>query len=440
MKLLSGTMAATLSALLTVVTVPASAEEFKFDDAEFEKKTVEFFGYFEQKEEALKLRSNSPAYQLAYPDESGQSGRSGLLRSTSTLELGGRLNLDSFVADLRTQSVYSYDDILRGNDSNKVMEGGLRWSAGPDLTLDLGKRVQRWGKGYAWNPVGFVERPKDPNDPQASREGFTMASSEWTTSSLGQAGGVISNMTVTGLVVPTNKRMNADYGATNDLNPAAKLYLLALDTDIDVMWRGKGARPQSFGFDFSRNLSSALEVHGEWARTLDAPRLSLSANGLTTSELASFNSYLLGLRYLTQGEVTWIGEYYRNGAGYSAEQLDNYYQFLDSALGTNAAPALESKARSVAQAGYGKANPGLDYLYVKASVSEPFNWVYGAASLTAMTNLNDGSYQITPEISYTGFTNVELRARVIVLGGPPQSEFTEKASSSRLEVYARFFF
>ena len=440
MKVLPGTLAAALSTALTLGSVLARAEEFKFDAAEFEKKPVELFGYFEQKEEALKLRSNSPAYQLAYPGQSGESGRSGLLRSTSTLELGGRLNLDSFVADLRTQSVYSYDDILRSNDSNKVMEGGLRWSAGPDLTLDLGKRVQRWGKGYAWNPVGFVERPKDPNDPQASREGYTMASGEWTTASLGESGGPISNVTLTGLVLPTNAHMNADYGTTADLNPAAKLYLLALDTDIDMMWRGKGARPQSFGFDFSRNLSSALEVHGEWARTLDAPRLSLGANGLTTSESMNFNSYLLGLRYLTQGEVTWIGEYYRNGAGYSADQLDTYYQFLDRALGTNAAPALENKARAIAQAGYGKANPGLDYLYVKASVSEPFNWVYGAASLTAMTNLNDGSYQITPEISYTGFNNVELRARVIVLGGPAQSEFTEKASSSRLEVYARFFF
>jgi len=437
MKVRSGTLAVVLSAFLAVVSVPARAEEFKFDAAEFEKKPVELFGYFEQKEEALKLRSNSPAYQLAYP---GQSGQSGLLRSTSTLELGGRLNLDSFVADLRTQSVYSYDDLLRSNDSNKVMEGGLRWSAGPDLTLDLGKRVQRWGKGYAWNPVGFVERPKDPNDPQASREGYTMASGEWTTASLGESGGPISNVTLTGLVLPTNAHMNADYGATANLNPAAKLYLLALDTDIDMMWRAKGARPQSFGFDFSRNLSSALEVHGEWARTLDAPRLSLGANGLTTSESMNFNSYLLGLRYLTQGEVTWIGEYYRNGAGYSADQLDNYYQFLDRALGTIAAPALENKARALAQGGYGKANPGLDYLYVKASVSEPFDWVYGAASLTAMANLNDGSYQITPEISYTGFTNVELRARVIVLGGPPQSEFAEKASSSRLEVYARFFF
>lgn len=37
----------------------------------------------------------------------------------------------------------------------------------------------RWGKGYAWNPVGFVERPKDPNDPELAREGYWMASADY---------------------------------------------------------------------------------------------------------------------------------------------------------------------------------------------------------------------------------------------------------------------
>lgn len=222
--------------------------------------------------------------------------------------------------------------------------------------------------------------------------------------------------------VPTNEAMNADFGAAKDLNPAAKLYLLALDADIDLMWRGRGAKPQSFGFDFSRNINTALEVHGEWARTLDSPSNTVSAMGATSKQRANFTSYLFGLRYLTPGEFTWIGEYYRNGAGYAASDLDDYYQFLDGALATSAAPGLRNKAQAVAQSGYVKSNPGRDYLYLKASVSEPFNLVYGSAALTAITNLHDGSFQITPETSYAGFSNVEVRARLIVLGGQrPQS-------------------
>jgi len=429
----SAALTAAFATFLTVASLPASADEFKFDASEFEKKLFEFSGYLEQKEEVLKPLSDSPAYKLNFP---GVPGREWLLRSTTTLEASAKLNLDPFVADVRAQASYAGDALISTTNYGKLMEGGLRWSAGTGLTFDLGKRVQRWGKGYAWSPVGFVERPRDANDPQASREGFVMASGEWTKS----LSGPITTIGITGLVVPTNDSMNADFGEKKDLNPAARLYLLALDTDIDLLWRGKGARPQSFGFDFSRNLSTALEVHGEWARTMDASRITITDSGATSSQSVNVSSYLLGLRFLTEGEVTWIGEYYRNGAGYGAEELNNYYQFLDYALTTSAAPGLINKALMAAQSGYGKPNPGRDYLHLKASVNEPFDWVYGAASLTSIVNLNDHSFQITPEISYTGFSNLELRVRLVILGGQPHTEFAEKAFSNRLEVYVRYFF
>ena len=412
----------------------AGAEEFTFDAGEFEKKTFEFSGYLEQKEEALKMRSSVPGYKLAYP---GEGERDHLLRNTTTLELSGKLNLDPVVVDVRAQAFHANDQLASASDRGTVMDGGVRWSAGPGLTVDMGKRVQRWGKGYAWSPVGFIERPKDSSDPSASREGFVMASAEWTKS----FGGPVSAVGLSGFVVPTDgSSLNKDFGQEGDVNPAAKLYLLAWDTDIDFLWRDKGAKPESFGFDFSRNISSALEVHGEWARTLDATRTTVSAAGVTQTSEASYNAWLLGTRYLTQSEVTWIVEYYRNGNGYGAGELDDYYTYLDKALADGVAPALEAKARKVAQSGYGKANPGRDYLYVKASVNEPLGWVYGAAAVTAMTNLDDHSWQLVPEVSYTGFNNVELRARAFLLDGASHTEFGEKPSSRRIEVYARFYF
>lgn len=421
-------------AFVLALAFPAVAEEFKFDASEFEKKAFEFSGYLEQKEEGLKMRSDSPGFKLAYP---GMSQQDHLLRSTTTLELAGKLNLDPVVVDVRAQAFHANDQLASASDRGTVMDGGVRWSAGPGLTIDVGKRVQRWGKGYAWSPVGFIERPKDSSDPSASREGLVMASAEWTKS----FSGPVSAVGLSGFVVPTDGgRLNKDFGAGSDLNPAAKLYLLAWDTDIDFLWRSKGARPESFGFDFSRNVGSALEVHGEWARFRDAPRNTVSATGVTRQAESDATSWLFGLRYLTQTEVTWIVEYYRNGNGYDASELDDYYTFLDKALAGGAAPALEEKARRAAQSGYGRPNPGKDYLYAKASVSEPFGWVYGAASLTAMTSLEDQSWQLTPEVSYTGFNNVEIRARAFFLHGDSHTEFGEKAASRRLEVYARFYF
>ncbi len=412
---------------------PASAPEFSFDASEFEKKTFEFSGYLEQKEELLQLRGDSSAYKLTYP---GAQPRNDLLRSTSTLELSSKLNLGDFVLDARAQSSWADDALVSTTKVPAVMEGGLRWSVSTGLSFDVGKRVQRWGKGYAWSPVAMVERPKDANDPTATREGFVMASGEWTQT----LSGPISTIGFTGLLLPTDDSLNSDFGQTRDLNPAARLYLLAWDTDVDLMWRAKGARPESFGLDFSRNLSTALEIHGEWARTLGATRTTVSVTGVINTRQVDVNSFLLGLRYLTQGEVTWIAEYYRNGAGYQGSEMDAYYRFLDSALAPGAPATLLSKARSVAQSGYGRPNPARDYLYVKASVSEPFNWVYGAVSVAAMVNLNDHSFQITPEMSYTGYSNWELRGRLSLLGGQAHTEFGEKASSARLEAYARYYF
>ena len=423
--------------LMALAASPAPAEEFSFDASEFEKKTFEFSGYVEQKIEALKLRGDSRAYKLAYPD---QASRDSLLRATTTLEAASKLNLAPFVADLRVQASAARDALQNRNNEPAVIEAGLRWSASPGLTVDLGKRVQRWGKGYAWSPVGFVERPKDPADPTASREGFTMLSGEWTRSLAARPGAALGAVGLTGLVLPTNERMNADYGATPHLNPAARLYLLAYDTDVDLLWRGKGARPESLGVDFSRNISSALEVHGEWAHTFDATRKTVNATGVTRTQQLDVDSWLVGLRYLTAGEVTWIGEYYRNGSGYGTGELNDYYQFLDTALAADAAKSLAARALALAQSGYGKSNAGRDTLYVKASVSEPFNWVYGAASLTTMVNLNDRSFQLTPEISYTGFHDVELRVRAVFLSGGRHTEFGEKLSNRRLEAYARLYF
>ena len=61
-------------------------------------------------------------------------------------------------------------------------------------------------------------------------------------------------------------------------------------------------------------------------------------------------------------------------------------------------------------------------------------------ALTVISHLDDGSFQITPEISYTGFSNTELRARAILLSREQQTEFGEKLSRQRFEIYARYFF
>jgi peptidoglycan/xylan/chitin deacetylase (PgdA/CDA1 family) len=197
------------------------------------------------------------------------------------------------------------------------------------------------------------------------------------------------------------------------------------------------SRPNALGVDFARNLTTSFEVHGELAWFDDRARPVLdTGNTLITRETGDFD-WLLGLRYLTSSETTWIVEYYHNGAGYSANQMQHFYDLARSGV-TN--PALRARAQAARQAGYGTSQPMRDYLYIKASQKEPFDALYWNASATAIVNLHDGSYNFIPEVSYTGITDLELRGRLGFLIGGTHSDFGERPNEWRAELRVRYFF
>lgn len=420
-----------VAVMLTAMAGAQAAEEYSFDAAEFEKKPYELGGYVELRQDRLSLDRDTAFYRLGFYN---QAQREHLDRTTGNLQLAGKLRRGMATFDFRTSSVMQRDQLGEDRES-KIFEAALSLRARPGLTLDAGKRTLRWGKGYAWNPIGFVERPKDPNDPQLAREGFVTASADWISS----PGGDLQTIAFTPVLLPVSGDLNRDFGTPGHLNPAAKLYLLYRDTDIDFAWQGKGSRPARHGFDFSRNLSSNFEVHGEWARIRDFPRPVTDSAGRVATETADATSYLLGARYLTAADTTYIVEYYRNGTGYSEEEARQFYQLVDNAFSTGN-DTLQQRALSLAQGSYGRPNAGTDYLYFRAQQKDAFSIVYFQAALTMMTNLQDGSYQLTPELLYAGIRNVELRARLLLLAGGSGTDFGEKQASSRLEVYARLHF
>ena len=66
--------------------------------------------------------------------------------------------------------------------------------------------------------------------------------------------------------------------------------------------------------------------------------------------------------------------------------------------------------------------------------------MYFQPAVTAMMNMQDHSYQLTPELLYTGISNLELRARLFLLQGGSGTDFGEKQASRRLEIYGRYYF
>jgi hypothetical protein len=425
-----------LLAVLALASAAAPSQEFTFDAAQYQRKPYELTGYVELKAERFDLDRGSAFYGLNFVD---RADRDSIGRYTLLFKPSAKLRLGEATTAYARAHLESQRDSLSGSRSNRFDEAYLSYKPDPGLTLDAGKLAQRWGKAYAWNPVGFIERPKDPNDPELAREGFTLLSADL----IRNFAGPLQTLAFTPVLLPVSSNTNSDFGAPGHMNIAAKLYLLYRDTDIDVMFLNGGSRPRRYGFDFSRNLASNLEVHGEWARVHAVQAPLVDAGGTIRSKSFDATSYVLGARYLTERDTTWIVEYYRNGAGYSEAELGDFFALLDNGLARFRAtgdPSVIRRASTLAQGPYGRPNAGQRYLYLRASQKEPFDILYFTPSLTVIANLDDRSGSVAPELLYTGITNVELRARAFFLAGGHRTEFGERQNSRRLELLARFFF
>ncbi|HEU4662881.1 MAG TPA: hypothetical protein VFS55_02490 [Dokdonella sp.] len=308
------------------------------------------------------------------------------------------------------------------------------------LSFDLGKRVLSWGKGYAWNPVGFVQRSKDATDPNLPREGYWMADATYVRSfSPDRLGlGLVQTVGLTLIAIPANGSVNQDFGPKSDSSVAGKLYLLVKDTDLDLMVLSGGARSLRYGADFSRNLGSRMEVHGEIARIAQSERPVLDSQQQPVVIAGASTSYLLGLRYITEGDATILCEFYHNGEGFAAAEERAFFTLAHLAVETGD-PALIERANRIAAA-YRRPSALRNYVNLKVSQNDALGIVYFTPSLTAQANASDRSLLILPELLYKGITNLELRLRLQQNVGPRETEFGEKTASTRLEFRMRYYF
>ena len=421
------TVLATALVAAVAATTIVRAEE-TFDVSAYEKKAVELTGFIELRPEQQSLRRDSTGYQLLYPGET----RSTADRLGEAAEVSGILRHKSLSFNF-TGHASAMNEPRGASSDSRMYESYASWQADPTSVAELGKRALHWGKGYVFSPVAFLERPKDPTDPELAREGFVMA----TGSLVRSFEGPLQTLTLTTALVPTTSDLNPDFGAPGYINPAFKLYGLIFDTDVDLIYAAPGSRGPRLGFDFSRNLGSNLEIHGEWARSSDANRSLLTpANGLAI-QTRNYDSYLLGLRYLTERDTTIVFEFYRNGNGYSMDEMS---QFYDLVRASTANAALSQPAALAASHGYNLPNTGEHYMYLKISQKEPFDILDLTPSVTLITNTDDHSFSLIPEALYTGFKNLELRLRLALNSGNVSTEYGEKPVQSRVELRVRYFF
>ena len=408
--------------------------EYEFDISEFEKKPYSFGGYAEFRPVLFGLDRDAAFYKLRFFDRDEGD-------TTYEYNLGALIDLSyqKDIAEVFIQPNILYTDSYKESELDMEMfQGYLSLKPSTSVRAYAGKRTVKWGKGYAWNPVGFIERPKDPNDPDLAREGFVMLIADYTKS----FEGALRAVSLSPALIPVYENVNEDFGGQKALNFAGKVYLLLYDTDIDFMLLLGDSKSNRYGFDFSRNITSNFEVHGEFAFIDDFEKKIVDSSGKVTESVSDVVNYLVGLRYLSAADTIYILEYYQNGTGYSAAEMRDFYFLAEKGfqdfLATGDDSVL-SKAEKLSGA-YGGQNPMRHYLYLRISQKEPFEILYLTPAITGIYNLSDSSFSLSPEILYKGITNLEVRLKAGILSGEDETEYGEKQNDYKVELRLRYYF
>lgn len=203
----------------------------------------------------------------------------------SEVELNSNNHFRKGILNLETEVSAQHSEKNQTNPANSylVLNRFVQTFTNEEKTFEIGKSVKRWGKGYAFNSVGFFEREKDVFFPELNREGFWLI--EGTTLNILPLSWTESS-SLTLLLAPETES-NEDLYLTPRRLGAAKLYALIGESDFDIIVG------QNFsGFDFSTNLTLQVEFH------------------LEAGKIEDDESYLFGFRFQSTTDFSFIGEYF----------------------------------------------------------------------------------------------------------------------------------
>lgn len=373
-------------ALLLLCTVVICADDYSFDMESIQTKSFEYSGYLRTEYKYQNLNQDSPLYTLLNRHDSSQDAllNEALFRFThykDDFKLIGSLSARYANIDGADEHLFTAYQLY------------ARYAPSINHSIDVGKKTLRWGKGYFFNPAAFLDRPKDPTQPENAYEGYVMANYAYNKSFDGD----LKNVKLDLIYMPTASQINDDFYNGRSTSLAMKLYLLYLDTDIEFIYLYSDRQKDKLGFTFSKNLAAYFEIHGEYARQIDG-----------------YRSYLLGVKYVTQNDITLLSEYYYDSEGLTRDEIRSSIKLLPFS------------AKS--------------YLVNKFSKKEPFGIVYSSVYFKEMLNTQDKSHLDSLGFVYTFKNNLEIDFSYNLNSGNKQSEFGKKPVSDFAWLRATWYF
>ena len=358
--------------LLIFISLSLYAEEYEFDMGTIEPEPYEYSGY---------LRVDNKLQHLDQPENKYQN----YLHLEALFNFTYFHDIFRFKTSMMATKDYIKDKLSKSDFPLNELYAEAKLST--NHAVLAGKESLQWGKGYYYNPVAFFDRAKDPLQPTQTREGYVITKYSYNKS----FNSSLKNLSLDLVYLPANKSINKDYynqvtNQENSNNIAMRLYLLLYDTDIDFIYNYSDVAKDKIGIDFSKNIQVNFEIHGEFAKVIEEDY-----------------SYLLGIRYLTDFELTIISEYLYQSDGLNKEEIKT---------STSSLPFIAK-----------------DYAITSFTQKEPLDLLYFNIYYKNMINLQDHSQQNKIGAGYSFKNNIDVDLSYNINSGGDFSEFGKKQVS-----------
>jgi hypothetical protein len=256
-----------------------------------------------------------------------QPGAGNLAATNLFLGYGGfttSLNFDAATNNLKSPE---FNFALR--------ELSLDFSLSDEFDITLGKKILKWGPGYAFNPTGVVEpqrSPSDPSDRLGQNDGRKLMS----------ANAFFGSSSIS-LVYMNDVRYESSKLSWSKQEIALRAYTLINGFDLSLIGHYKEDDRLEIGFNWSKVVGSNLEFHSEVLAkkgssvhyhqiiTSDNEQQIFSSNPSITLYNQSdriFSKILFGGQYTFENGINLVLEYYHDAEGLNRIEWQRWMKFI----------------------------------------------------------------------------------------------------------------
>ncbi len=392
----------------------------------------------------LLLRSQELEYRLSVVDEATLNAinrdtplnyQNGILPQPDRGNIGTS-NLYLSVSGFSTlfNLATNTDNLRSPDDSYSLRECALDYSLSDALDITIGKKILKWGTGYAFNPTGVVEPqrlPSDPSDRLGQNDGSKLTS----------INAFVGKSSLT-LVYVNDARIESWKWHWGTQEFALRAYTFLSGLDLSVVGHYREGDRLELGTNWSYVVGNNLELHGEFlgkkgssalfhqSVTTDVNQQIFSSypySELYKHSSQIFYKFLIGGQYTFDNGINIAVEFYRNTEGLSTTQWKRWMKFvkfqsdIQRGLIPVSPPSVEPSRYNLLWALQTLSPRGAmqDYCFAREYWAID-RW---GIELIQFINLQDVSAVLIPTVAFKVSDNFSTYGRLAWFSGSGDSEF-----------------